>query len=303
MVSKKIFVSTILVAFCLAIACLSPERICAEEKTVVKDNLRIPDSSHVQILTTTDGSTNIGRIVEVGEDEIQFETELGTVTVVISKIREIKEIPASLIRDGTYWFPNPNATRLYFGPTGRTLKKEEGYFADYYLFFPMVAYGVTDNVTIAGGMSLFPWIGFDKQIFYFTPKVGLISRDGFALSLGALVATLPFWNEDVPTVGILYGVGSFGGPDGSMTAGLGYGFVDWDFADKPMLMFGGEQRASRSVSLVTENWILPGADKPLISYGIRFFGEALSVDLAFINVVGEGMTFPGIPYIDFVHTF
>jgi hypothetical protein len=54
---------------------------------------------------------------------------------------------------------------------------------------------------------------------------------------------------------------------------------------------------------VSENWVLPGMDQPLISYGIRFFNEKLSVDLGFLNTIGDGMLFPGIPYIDFVVKF
>ena len=104
-------------------------------------------------------------------------------------------------------------------------------------------------------------------------------------------------------MGILYSVGTFGGSDRSVTAGLGYGFVGSDLAEKPMIMIGGEGRASKQVALVTENWIFPGIDNPFISYGLRIFGEKLSVDLAFISVLGDGMFFPGIPYIDFVFKF
>ncbi|MDH4212241.1 MAG: hypothetical protein OEV79_12425, partial [candidate division WOR-3 bacterium] len=83
----------------------------------------------------------------------------------------------------------------------------------------------------------------------------------------------------------------------------GYGFVDWDFADKPFLMLGGQYRVSRRVSFVSENWILPGLDEPILSGGLRFFGEALSVDLAMIIPVGAGGVWPVIPYIDFVVRF
>ena len=169
----------------------------------------------------------------------------------------------------------------------------------------MIAVGVTNNITLSGGMSILPTGDFiENNMFYFTPKIGLIQRDNGALSVGALMVKLPsFEDSDAPSVGILYSVGTLGGQDRSITAGLGYGYVDWDFADKPMLMIGGELRVSRRVALVTENWIMPGVDTPLISYGMRFFGEALSVDLAFINVLSGDIIFPGIPYIDFVFKF
>jgi len=244
----------------------------------------------------------MGRIVEYDESEIQFETYFGKVTIPISKIKEIKEVPISSIRKGHYWFSNPNATRLYFAPTARMLKQGEGYFADYYLFFPGVTYGMTDNITVGGGMSIFPGVDPDEQLLYFTPKVGLKTSEKFDFAVGALLTRVPF-DDVASTAGILYGVGTYGTSNGSITAGFGYGFIDNDVAEKPMLMVGGEKRLTRHTAFVTENWVFPGLDQPLISYGFRFFGERLSVDLAFVNLLGKDAIFPGMPYVDFVFNF
>jgi len=236
----------------------------------------------MQILITKDGSANIGRIVEIKENEIQFETDFGKVTIPISKIEEIKEVPISAFRDGKYWFPNPNATRLYFAPTARMLEQGEGYFSDYYLFFPGIAYGMTDNITIGGGISLFPGVDVNEQVFYFTSKVGLKATKDLNIAAGILLVKVP---DESSTVGIFYGVSTYGTSDGSITAGFGYGFVDSDIAKKPMIMIGGEKRLSQRTAFVTENWIFPEVDQPLISYRFRFFGERLSVDLALLNTI------------------
>ena len=274
------------------------------QESQIKVKLTIPDSTIIQILNTTDGSTLIGRIVEIGENEIQFETTIGKLTIPIAKIENIKEAPVTSIKDGKYWFPNSNSTRLFFAPTGRMLKKGEGYFSDYYLFFPGIAYGVSDNVTIGGGISLIPGVGFENQIFYLTPKIGIKATENANFAAGALIMRVSdFGDDDHPIVGILYGVGTFGTTDKSFTIGIGYGFADGDLAEKPMIMVGGESRVSRRIALVTENWILPGVDNPLISYGVRFFGEKLSVDLALLNTLGEDSLFPGVPYLDFVFNF
>ncbi len=284
---------------------LFSSNIFAQETTDIKNQLRIPDSTHVQVITTTDKSKNVGRIVKIGEEEIVFKAEFGTIVIPISKIKTIKEIPASSIKEGVYWFPNPNTTRLYFAPSARMLKQGEGYFADYYLFFPAFAYGITDNITIGGGMSLLPGVDFDKQVFYLTPKVGISATEKFNLAAGALIMKIPDFDEETksPLVGILYGVSTFGSTDGSFTLGLGYGFVDDDFADKPLVVIGGEKRLSRRIAFVSENWVMPGVDNPLVSYGLRFFGEKLSVDLALMNILSDELIFPGIPYIDFVFNF
>lgn len=267
--------------------------------------LRIPDSAHIQMLYLTDGTMLVGSITEIRDEDILFETDIGLLTIEKSRIKEIKEVPLSTMKGGVYWFPNPNYTRLFFAPTARPLKQGDGYFADYYLFFPMIAYGVTDNITIAGGMSIFPTTDFlTYNIFYFTPKIGFELNRTSTLSLGLLLVKLPsFGDEDLPTVGIAYGLTTIGSPDASVTAGLGYGFEDWDFADKPLWLLGGEGRVSRNISLVTENWFVPGLDDPIISYGFRFFGGKLSVDLALWNELGDDFFFPGFPYIDFMIKF
>ncbi len=297
----KMFLSVIVLDLLFGQILLFPSEIYAQH---IK-NLTIPDSIHTQILMLKDGSKLIGRIVEIGESEIQFEMSLGKMTILRSKIKGVEVVSTSSIRNGEYWFPNPNNTRLYFAPTARNLKKGEGYFADYFFVFPGIAYGVTDNITIGGGMSIIPGVDIPDQLFYFTPKIGgEISKD-LNVAVGALVATVPdSFDSDAPTTaGIFYTVGTYGTPDVSVTAGIGYGYVGDEFADRPMVMVGGEKRLSRRISFVTENWMVPGADNLIISYGVRFFSESLSVDLGLVNILGEDSVFPGIPYIDFVYNF
>jgi hypothetical protein len=273
---------------------------------LVEDGIRVflvvPDSTQIQVITTTDGSTNIGRIVRVGDQAVDFKTDLGMVSIPISKIKSIRTAPTTSMHKGEFWFSNPNATRLFFAPTGRTLRQGEGYFSDYYIFFPGFAYGFTDRFTLGGGLSIFP--GVDEQLFFITPKFGLVQRESFHLAAGALIVRVPGWGGDDPEgVGVVYGVATFGQPDASLTVGLGYGFVGGNLADRPMIVLGGEKRLTRGIAFVTENWVFPGVENPIISYGFRFFGERLSVDLGLVNTIGDEANFPGVPYIDFVVQF
>jgi hypothetical protein len=59
---------------------------------------------------------------------------------------------------------DPNYSRLLFAPTGRPLRAGDGYFSDYELLFPGVAYGLTDNVTLAGGVAIVPGLGLGEQL-------------------------------------------------------------------------------------------------------------------------------------------
>jgi hypothetical protein len=270
--------------------------------------LTIPDSSHVQILRLRDGSEIVGRVIEIGESDIVFQSGLGASRLAKSDIEEIVEIPEESVRPGGYWFPNPNVTRLFFAPTGRMLKKGQGYFSTYFLFFPSITGAFSDRVTVGAGMSLLPGLGVERQAFYVTPQIGLYQSDKHNLSVGALVASVPAWDidgNDIPTFGATYIVGSIGRPDASLTGGLTFGFADGEFEDRPAVLFGGQGRLSRRISFVSENWKFPGIDFLIISYGFRFFGEKISVDLGFFNGLGseDNMIFPGLPWVDFVYNF
>ncbi len=273
----------------------------------IAGDLKVPAADETQLLTLVDGSTLVGKITQVGDSEITFETKMGEMTISINKIIEVKVISSEAMKDGKYWFPNPNRTRLFFGQTGRMLKKGEGYFSDTYLFFPGIAFGITDNITFGGGMSIFPGLDFDKQLFYFTPKLGVSTNENVSLAVGALIVRVPvdddLDSDDPLFVGVAYGAATLGTDDRSFSVALGYGFVEDELADKPAVMLGCDYRLSRRTAFISENWIFPGVDDPLVSYGIRFFGEKLSVDLGFATVINEDAPFPGIPYLDFVWNF
>jgi hypothetical protein len=213
------------------------------------------------------------------------------------------------MRQGIYWAPNPNETRLLFAPTGRMLARGERYFSDTYLLLLLFAGGLSSRFTLGGGLSIVPSDDFFRNnIYYITPKVGLIQSPNVNVAAGAFFG-FAGWDldgdEDVGSFGILYGVGTFGSSDGHLTIGSGLAYGGGDFADRPIVMIGGEKRMSRRTSFVTENYLLQGESNAAISYGIRFFGEKLSVDLAFWNAFGSDVEpiFPGIPYLAFAFKF
>jgi hypothetical protein len=262
----------------------------------VRSRMTVPDSAQQQIVTLTDGSTIFGRIVAVGTDTVSFQTGGGTMQLSVKAIRDIRLISVEDVREGDYWFPNPNSTRLFFAPTGQQLKQGEGYFSDYELFFPGVAVGVTDNISIGGGISLFP-ASASNQIYYITPKIGFSPSDQVHLAAGVLFA-----GTNGGTGGIYYGVGTFGDGNGSLTIGGGYGFAGGKIQSKPVGMIGGEYRIARRLAVVSENYLLPVSDNNVLySFGFRFLGEKLTTDLALANVSGSDII--GIPYVDFVFRF
>lgn len=193
---------------------------------------------------------------------------------------------------------DPNYSRLLFGPTGRPLKKGDGYFSDYELVFPGVAVGITDNLSIAGGISIVPGIGIDEQLFYISPRVGWNLGEKAAVSFGALYAAVP---DDDDDIAIGFAVGTFGDRYKSLSVGLGVGdeYLDDGFDATPILMIGGTLTVSRHIALVSENWLVLHDDFDLaqqpFGLGVRFFGEQLSADVGLVLIpeyLAEGTFLP-----------
>jgi hypothetical protein len=71
----------------------------------------------------------------------------------------------------------------------------------------------------------------------------------------------------------------------------------------PPITVSGMFRLGRKTSFVTENWIVPKAGA-LYSYGVRFFGSKIAVDLGFLNNTDiMDFLFIGVPYVDFTVKF
>jgi len=281
-----------------------PQRLAAQQRS----DTTAHDSLHTHVLHARDGTTLIGRLVAETADSVRFESNGNVFTLARSQILDIRSIEPGQLKRGEYWFPDPNRTRLFFAPTGRMLAKGEGYFSDTYLLLITVAGGVTSNFTMGGGMSLFPSSNPQNNIFYLTPKIGLVDRPNFALATGALVGFAGFEGIESRdrSFGILYGTSTFGSADHHLDVGVGWGYAGGTVSGDPAIMVGGATRVSRRVSLLTENYFVPSVSSDaLISYGFRFFGEKLSVDLAFGNAVGSNTTFlfPGVPYVAFAVKF
>ncbi|MBD3288563.1 hypothetical protein GF337_07150, partial [candidate division KSB1 bacterium] len=168
-----------------------------------------------------DGNTLQGRIIQRDEESISIRTPAGLeIRAPRKSIISMKPLRGKMVGD-QYFRVDPNYSRLLFAPTGRPLQKGDGYFSDYYVFFPGVAYGFTDYFSLMAGFSVIPGLSISEQLKYFAPRIGKQFSDNFALSAGALYMSLI---EEV-AAGVAFGVATFGQPDKSFTVGLGYGYA------------------------------------------------------------------------------
>lgn len=291
------------------ILCLGGYTAYTQEGTSVNSPFDTAKTYRVEL---KDKSSFVGRILD--KDSIQIfmaTTSFPRLGILIKEIADIEEVDAASIKDGQYWFPNPNATRYLFAPSGFNLKRGEGYYQNTYILLNSFNVGLTDNLSIGAGIELLSTIasisgGGGGPIFFLTPKVGFEVSKNFHAGAGLLFATVPsFGDDDRLGMGIAYGVGTIGTTDRNLTGGLGWGFIRGDFDSKPIITLCGVTRVARRVALVTENWFAPTPDyHALLSYGVRFFNEKIAVDVAFINTRELAQTFfLGLPYVDFVAKF
>jgi len=273
----------------------------------IHGEIRIPPAGIGQIIIMKNGSKLVGDIAEIHDNEIVFNTEFGRISMSLDKIQKISEFKTDNIEIGKFWFPDPNQTRLFFSPTGRMLKQGQGYLSDIYLFFTSFAVGLSDNFTIGAGMSIFPGVDIQDQFLFITPRIGISAGSSFSFAVSGLIIRIPDIdnniNDESKLAGIVFPTMTTGSSDMSFTASLGYGFVDDNLAEKPAVMLGGQIRISNRSSFVSENWVFPGIDNPLFSYGIRLFGDEMAIDLAFFNNFENENSILGIPYMDFVWNF
>jgi len=263
----------------------------------------LSDSASVRI-KLVDGSSLYGQITACDSDSITFQTISG-VDLEISEASILKvSLPQGEISGGEFVRFDPSNNRLLFGPTGRTLRKGEWYFADFYIFFPTIAVGVTDRLQIGGGMSLIPLAS--QQLFYLSPKLTLVHQPALDFAVGFTYMGIPDTEANF-TAG--YSTLSIGTPLRGITFGLFLPFETENYdLDATAILFGAETQTSNNVKLITENWLLTDGDDSLllISGGIRLIGENLTADFALWTspeFLDEGVGFPFIPYLNFAVSF
>ena len=101
--------------------------------------------------------------------------------------------------------------------------------------------------------------------------------------------------------GSLYGVLTRGTAGRAVSLAVGAVYDDDGFRDEAIVVLGAEMRVSRTIKLITENYLT--TDRSLNSLGVRFFGERLSTDLGLALFVDEGEVSPTLPIVNFVYVW
>jgi hypothetical protein len=260
------------------------------------------DTSQTYLVKLKDESSFTGKFIEKNDSMVIFTSKASRMEIRLNELESANAVEPGRFVNGKYWFVNPHHTRYLFSPSAFNLKAGEGYYQNIYATGQSVNYGFTDHFTLGAGTELISlFSGF--PILVVTPKFGGYDLGKKWKAGGGAIALF----SEEGGGGIGYGIVTQGTEDRNITFGLGWAFsTSGDIETKPVATISGMYRFSKNTAFVTENWLIPaGRYEPIVSYGIRFFGEKIAVDVAFINSVGiaREIIAIGIPYVDFVYKF
>lgn len=261
------------------------------------------NTTDTYLVKMKDESTFTGKFVEKTGNRIVFVTASSSkIELMTEEIATVSVIDVSRYKNGKYWFVNPHHTRYLFSPSAFNLKQGEGYFQNIYGVVNSVNYGFSDHFTLGAGTEIISLFS-GYPVLMLTPKLGGYKiGPKWAAGGGAFLLAA----ED-GLIGIGYGIITQGTEDRNITFGLGWAFTsEGSLESKPVATISGMTRLSKNIAFISENWLIPfDGYTPFISYGLRFFGENLAVDLALVNspeIIRDIIPI-GIPYVDFVYKF
>jgi hypothetical protein len=206
-------------------------------------------------------------------------------TIEIDQIEELREVEGRAV-GGEFRLRDPHASRLFIGPTARSLRRGEGYVTLHQLMLPSIQVGITDRVSLGAATPIF-FYG-QSHPFLITPKVQLVGRETLQVAAG----TMHLFNIADNSSGIAYGVATVGSRDNAATVALGYAYAGTE--RRPVAMFGAEGRDGRRIKWFAEGWVF-GSDSGLMTLGARILRERYSTELGLVFPLGaHGFVLPMI---------
>ena len=200
----------------LLLAAVLSVSLCSAQSTVSPE---AETPSYVR-LVMFDGSSRMGELIESSDLEIVIETiQLGVVRVPKYLVKGMTTLAAReyeqlvVAFEGRELALNPQSSRYFFAPSGIQLRQGDGYFQSN-IALNSVSFGVTENITIGGLLSL---AGAGGSV-----KIGKqLSPDTYA-SFGGIGFMDYYGNFDRP-IGLVFANMTWGTEDRNVTVNIGTG--------------------------------------------------------------------------------
>jgi len=282
-----------LIVWFVIAAVLSPVPASAQQKA-----LPPVDSNSVIVFDRTKGSNVVGRVVAADDTSLTVVTLKSARVVLPHRSVESWHVRRGTFTAGGFRDTDLHTSRLFFGPTARTLERRGGYVAAYDVFIFAGAYGVSDRVMFSlGGSMMENEKGERGGPSWVDARVGILRSPKVAFAVGALSAR---WaGRGGGSISNGYAVVTLGSNDHAFTVMGGYPFARNNIANEPTFMLGGETRISSHLKLMTEVWRVPETPAAHTSWGVRWFGDRLAVSVGAIHRLDSHLrAFPVAPWLD-----
>lgn len=250
-------------------------------------------SSHVRIELKESKDLYVGVIVSYSEQDVTIEISAGIITIEFENINEIRVIYPGNKR--AFWFSNHARNRLFIYPSAIANKAGTGYYQNIYIVLSKVSYTPVKGLSVNVIVNFTPFIVFDSRLFAVGAKYSFSPIKDFYLAVSATRFSEIFDDDGAVTTFSTLGTFTYRKTDFSF--GLGFG-AD---VSEPLSLFGLQSRVTQRLALVTENFIVPGEDSPILSLGPRFLGKKMSADLGFF-IIQEAPD-ELIPFVSFTTSF
>lgn len=243
------------------------------------------DSTAMYKITLYDQTRIVGKIIAGDSLKLVVQTEsTGTVEIVRSQIRSVREITPPPVYTGRFRFRNPVPHRYLLGLSAIPMVKNEIHYKTDYGLFHTVRVGVSRHFSMGAGTLL-----IDERLV-FSPTLALSPALGFKVTRGLyLGANLNWMNSRKSEYLVASAVMTVGSVDHNFTVSYGVSAV-------PVMMIAGMTRISNHTALVTENWVAK-SQSFVYSLGIRFFNEKVGGCIGLITgeMIPDNFNL-GVPY-------
>lgn len=249
---------------------------------------------------TKDGNGYTGELLSSDSVKVRIKAEnLGEITLFHKEIKTMVAVGAGKVVEGQFWMANPQSTRYFISPNGYGLKKGEGYYQNIWVLFNSFAVGLSDNVSIGGGMVPLFLLGGTPTPAWISLKASIpVRKDFFNLGAGVLAGTA--LGENNGGFGIFYGLATLGSRDKNISLGAGFGFSEGSLSSSPMLNLNGMLRVGARSYLIAESYLFPnGSNHALIMMaGARHFIRDAGLDYGLVfPLVSDPGSFIAVPWL------
>lgn len=271
---------------------LSSEKIIRIEDDFEKKRVRIVMKDGTRYEGYQNADEKNPNVIYTDQGKVEYNSE------------QVKKI-TSLNPTSQFGFENPIPTKYFLGPSAIPLKKGTSYYNNQAVIFNSVQTGVSNNISIGGGLEFLSLFVSGSPLLYGNIKISASASDRFHYGGGLITGGVLGFNDfGIEFFVAPYGIITVGNYDHNLTFGGGVVLESYPFG---VFTLSGMTRVSRKVSLISNNYFAIGESiGGLPSFGIqgvRIMGETTAFDIGLIlnrELLSDGVI---LPYAGFFQRF